>query len=193
MKMTALQLLHRSMWAIDSEMQQFQVRIGAISFDCLFSTRDTPNYTLALTSRGLNPKFFLFQVQQGYWIAPYFGDMYGELVNLLSTGANTGNKLIPKDFLNDLNNGIPVNASLQQNPTPNEVVRLRPDIIEDRDRPYFDTWIYWTQTSGKGPTADNLYKTRMLLGNNALVYSQHMNASSRWSATDLSRNWEDEK
>ena len=168
---------------------RFQVQCGAVSFDCLFSTRDTPSFTLALTSRGLEPKFFLFPVTQGYWIAPYFGEMYGDLVGLLNTGANSGHKLIPKDFLNDLNNAIPTTASLKQNPTPKEIVRLRPDIVEDRDRPYFDTWIYWRQENGRGPTRDNLFKTRMLLGSEAFDHSQRMNASSRWSAVDLDREW----
>lgn len=99
MKMTSLQELHKSMIAIRSDMQQFQVTLGAISFDCLFSTRDKPNFTLSLTSRGLNPKFFLLQVKPGYWIAPFFDDFYGELAKLLNTGRNSGNKLIPKEFL----------------------------------------------------------------------------------------------
>ena len=81
MKMTSLQELHKSMIAIRSDMQQFQVTLGAIGFDCLFSTRDKPNFTLSLTSRGLNPKFFLLQVKPGYWIAPFLTTF---MVNLLS-------------------------------------------------------------------------------------------------------------
>lgn len=51
MDMTSLRQLHRSMIAIGSDMQQFLVRTGAASFDCLFSTRDTP-FVLTLTARG---------------------------------------------------------------------------------------------------------------------------------------------
>ena len=111
------------------------------SFDCLFSTRDRPSYTLSLTSRGLNPKFFLFQVKRGYWIDPFFDDFYAELANLLNTGASSGKKLMPKDFLENLNNQIPKSASVTSHPLPNEIIRLRPDITEDRERPYFDTSI----------------------------------------------------
>lgn len=45
MEMTSLRQLHRSMIAIGSDMQQFLVRTGAASFDCLFSTRDTPSFS----------------------------------------------------------------------------------------------------------------------------------------------------
>jgi len=179
------------MIAIRSDMQQFQVTLGAISFDCLFSTRDKPNFTLSLTSRGLNPKFFLLQVKPGYWIAPFFDDFYGELAKLLNTGRCSGNKLIPKEFLEKLNLGIPVKATVERNPQPNEIIRLRPDITEDRDRPYFDTWIYWSEGSGKGPSEENRYKTQMVLGSDALDYSKLRNASSRWSAVDLNRKWQD--
>lgn len=191
MKMTSLQELHKSMITIRSDMQQFQVTLGAISFDCLFSTRDKPNFTLSLTSRGLNPKFFLLQVKPGYWIAPFFDDFYGELAKLLNIGRNSGNKLIPKEFLEKLNLGVPVKATVERNPQPNEIIRLRPDITEDRDRPYFDTWIYWSEDSGKGPSEENRYKTQMVLGSDALDYSKLRNASSRWSAVDLNRKWQD--
>ena len=72
MKMESLKHLHRSMLALDVSMQKFQVRAGATYFDCLFSTRDTP-FVLALTSRGLNPRFIKFDVEIGYWIAEFLG------------------------------------------------------------------------------------------------------------------------
>jgi len=191
MKMTSLQELHKSMIAISSDMQQFQVTLGAISFDCLFSTRDKPNFTLSLTSRGLNPKFFLLQVKLGYSIVPFFGVFYGDLAKLLNTNAGSGNNLIPKEFLEKLNAGIPVIAATDRNPSPNEIIRLRPDITEDRNRPYFDTWIYWSEDSGKSSSPENRHKTQMILGNDALNYSKLRNASSKWSAVDLNRKWQD--
>lgn len=189
MKMTSLQQLHRSMLLINSEMQQFQITFGTISFDCLFSTRDKPNYILSLTLRGENPKFFLFDVKKGYWIAPYFGDFYNELASVLRTGKNSGNKLMPKEFLDNLNKTIPTKATMKNNPKPSQIIRLRPDITEQRDRPHFDTWMYWKQSSGKGSTKENRYKTLMVLGPEASDYSSKMNASSKWSAVDLNKSW----
>lgn len=191
MKMTSLQELHKSMIAIGSDMQQFQVTLGAINFDCLFSTRDRPNFTLSLTSRGANPKFFILQVKVGYSITPYFDDFYNDLARLLNTGALSGNKLIPKEFLADLNTKIPVKATTSSIPKPHEIIRLRPDITEQRERPYFDTWIYWSDESKRGPTSENLLKTQLVLGYDALKHSKNRNASSKWSAVDLGRNWQD--
>lgn len=191
MKMTSLEQLHQSMRRIGSEIQQFQLSSGAVSFDCLFSTRDMPNYTLSLTSRGSNPKFFLFQVERGYWIRPYFEGFYSELAALLNTGANSGNPLMPKDFLESINSKIPTQASKNRNPSAAEIIRLRPDVTEDRDRPFFDTWIPWSKESGRGPSPENRHKTRLVLGLNALEYSIRNNASSKWSAVDLGRNWDD--
>ena len=189
MKMTSLQLLHKNMLVIGSEMQQFQITVGAISFDCLFSSRDTPHYILSLTLRGEHPKFFLFQVKPGYWITPYFGDFYDELAAALRTGKNTGNKLMPKEFLENLNSKIPTKASKKREPNAGEIIILRPDITEQRDRPYFNTWMYWKKSTNKGPTKENRHKTLMVLGPEALAYSIEKNASSKWSAIDMNKEW----
>ncbi|WP_183360992.1 DUF6037 family protein [Geomonas limicola] len=190
MKMTSLEQLHQSMRRINCEIQQFQLSSGGVSFDCLFSTRDRPNYTLSLTSRGSNPKFFIFQVERGYWIKPYFAGFYSELAEVLNTGANSGNTLAPKEFLEGINRKIPIQASITRNPSTAEIIRLRPDITEDRDRPYFDTWISWSNESGRGPSPENQQKTRVVLGLNALEHSLRNNASSKWSTVDLGRTWD---
>lgn len=190
MKMNALKELYISMHTIDSEMQQFQVTLGAISFDCLFSIRDKPHFMLSLTSRGLNPKFFLLPVKKGFWIEPYFHDFYGDLVSLLNTGSNTGNKLIPKEFLANLNREIPIKAKSRMNPKPSDVVKLRRDITEQRDKPFFDTWVYWSQ---RGPKEKNRLKTKLALGIEALEYSIKMKASSKWSTKDLGREWKGQR
>ncbi|MDD1795112.1 DUF6037 family protein [Enterovibrio sp. ZSDZ42] len=191
-EMTNLKALHQSMLRIKTDMQQFQVKTGSASFDCLFSTRDAP-FVLTLTSRGASPKFFRFDVVGGYKIKPYFGEDYSELAALLNSGANTGQKLIPRNFLEQLNSAIPSKANEKNVPPPQEIIRLRPDITEQRDRPYFDTWMYWTQESGRHPSTENLEKTKLVLGRDAWEYSKEMNASSKWSAKELGRNWTSEE
>lgn len=186
--MTSLRQLHQSMLQISIDMQQFQIKIGIASFDCLFSTRETP-FILMMTSRGINPHFFRFEVKNGYQIVPFFDDFYYDLVNVLNVNLNTG-KLIPKNFLEQLNNTLPTIATAKNNPVPSEIIRLRPDIVEEREKPYFDTWIYWTSESRtNGPSDANRKKTLLLLGKDALEYSISKKASSRWSAVDLGRNW----
>lgn len=188
MEMSALRQLHQSMLQISVDMQQFQITTGSASFDCLFSTRESP-FILALTSRGVNPHFFKFEVTKGYKIKPYFDDFYYELAKVLNNGSSTG-RLEPKKFLNQLNISLPTIASIRYSPTASEVVRLRPDIIEEREKPYFDTWIYWTsEKRPNGASEDNRKKTLLLLGKDALQHSIKMKASSKWSSVDLGHNW----
>ena len=110
MEMTSLRQLHRCMITIGSDMQQFLVRTGAASFDCLFSTRETP-FVLALTARGKAREFFRFDVLSGYRIRDYLGDMYGDLLEVLKEDGSSGHRLIPKEFLAQLNDAIPISAT----------------------------------------------------------------------------------
>lgn len=191
MRMESLKKLHKSMRVFGADIQKFQVRIGAAEFDCLFSTRDDP-FVLALTSRGLNPRFFQFDVSRGYWIRDYLGDLYGPLVEVLRTDGSSGQRLIPKDFLIQLDDAIPHDATQRRVPEPHEIVQLRAD-LEEADRPYFDTWIYWDSASNRSPRQENMQKTLEALGPEALEYSRRMNASSKWSMVSTSRTWRSER
>ena len=188
MEMSSLRQLHQSMLQISVDMQQFQITTGLTSFDCLFSTRESP-FILSLTSRGDNPHFFKFEVMKGYQIKPYFDGFYYELVEVLNNDFNTG-KLEPKKFLDQLNTSLPKIASIRYSPTTSEIVRLRHDIIEEREKPYFDTWIYWnSEKRPNGASKENLKKTLLLLGKDAHQHSINMKASSKWSSIDLGHNW----
>jgi len=185
MKMTALKELHASMLSIGVDMQKFRVRTGGADFDCLFSTRDAP-FSLALTLRGANPIFLLFEVRKGYFISDYLGDQYPKLKEALYRDGETGEALVPKNWLQQLNQTIPREANGDSVPNSTEVVQLRPD-LEESDRPYFDTWIYWQK--GSGPTAKNKKKTLYMLGKEALAHSEKHNASSKWSSQPTGRGW----
>lgn len=183
-------MLHRSMMVINTDMQQFRVKTGAAEFDCLFCTREAP-FILALTSRGLNPKFFKFEVERGYRIKEFLGEMYGLLLEVLRIDGRSGQPLKPGTFLQQLDAAIPKTAKPGAIPSPVEIVRLRRD-LEERDRPHFDHWIYWQgkENGGKGgPTEKNRHKTLMIEGKDALAYSVKHRASSRWSATPTGKNW----
>lgn len=191
MRMESLERLHRSMRSLGVDMQQFQIRTGVASFDCLFSTRETP-FVLALTSRGLNPHFFPFDVKAGYWIVEFFENMYGPLVEVLKVDGRSGETLISKNFLEQLDAAIPRQAKKSNVPRPEEIVRLRAD-LEEANRPYFDAWIYWSSESERSPSCENRHKTHVALGPEALEYSKRMNASTKWSAKPTGRDWRDER
>ncbi len=152
-------------------------------YDCLFSVRDEP-YLLSLTFRGANPKFFRFDVKQGYIVDNYLGDKYHDLRDVLFVDGRANERLIPSVFLDQLNQAMPRTAYARSVPPSEVIVRLRED-IEEPDKPYFDRW----QTRGTGPSKRNKQKTLVLFGKEALDHSVHVNMSSIWSAQRTSRNW----
>jgi len=191
LKMDSLRELHQSMRSMGLDMQQFSLRLGVAEFDCLFSTRSNP-FVFSMTSRGRDPRFFKFEVLPGYWIKEHLGDMYGPLVDLLKIDGRSGNWLKPKEFLADLDACIPRQAQARRVPEPHTVIRLRPD-LEEADRPYFDSWIYWDDPKKRSPTEENKLKTLEALGPEALEYSDNMNASSKWSVKETGRTWKTER
>jgi len=183
MEMTSLRELHQDMIKKGVDMQQFRIRTGAAEFDCLFSTRETP-FVLSMTSRGANPKFFKFDVRRGYRIGTYLGDNFGKLRSVLFVDGSSGHRLDPKKFFYELNILIPKVAHVNSVPSPEEIFRLRHDIIE-QERPYFDRW----EQRGRGPSSENKQKTLLILGTEAHDFSISINKSSIWSSTPTGRPW----
>lgn len=178
------------------ELQRFRSTQGGVTFECIFSTGETP-YKLSLTSRGtiVHPEsgFFLFEVSKKYEIASFFGEMYGSLVNTLKTkGGSSGSKLMPLEFLAQLDANTPTKATVASIPSPSDVIANRPDITDERDRPY---WSHWSNPRCKadgspgGVSEKNRQKTAALLGTAALTYSDKMHMSSCWSAVPTEADW----
>ncbi|MCK6442146.1 DUF6037 family protein [Elstera cyanobacteriorum] len=183
--MENLGLLHQDMLAKDIEIQQFLIRTGAAEFDCLFSTREEP-YSLAMTSRGKLSKFFLFDVTKEYAINAYLGEKYKTLVDVLYVDGASRQKFLPSLWFEEVNEKIPKEARLERVPDSKGICKLRPD-IEETDKPFFDTWIYWKK--GQTATESNRNKTLLILGRDALTHSIKYSASSKWSQYDLGRDW----
>lgn len=191
MEMTGLRVLHASMKRLPVDIQQFRFRAGVAEFDCLFLVNghrvrdDRKPYLLTLTSRGRDPQFFAFPLDEKYRFNTYLGERYADLRNLLYVDGRAREPLIPNIFFQALNQAVPTVAYLRAVPTPVEIVRLRHD-LEDRDRPYFNTW----GTRGKeGPSEKNRAKTLAILGPEALDFSIEINKSSIWSVTETGRDW----
>jgi hypothetical protein len=182
--MKGLETLGRSMLELDVDIQRFNFASGAASFDCLFSMRG--KYQLSLTSRGLKPKFFLFEVKSNFHMLAYFTDGKKDILDVLRTHGISKSGFKAAEFFAALDKSVPSQASSKWVPTGQEIIQLRHD-LEERDKPYFDTWIPWGE--GRSPSDDNKNKTSLLLGVEAAQYSKDMNASSKWSATDLKRKW----
>lgn len=189
MKLESLEQLHRSMIAQHLDIQQFTLKNGIATFDCLFSTREIP-FILTLTSRGSSPKFFKFDIQKGYFVTDYLGELYQDLVSVLRIDGRSGRPLIPKDFFAQLDQLIPRTAHPSRVPDYSTIIKLRHD-IEERDKPYFDKWMYWSSASRRSPREKNLKKT-LIMGSDAHAYSLKYNASSAWTPIPNTKQWKDE-
>ncbi|MFU2325089.1 DUF6037 family protein [Pseudomonas sp. NFX98] len=180
-----------------TELQRFRCLQGSVAFECIFSTGEKP-FKLSLTSRGTathtTSEFFLFDVSSEYTISNYFhGDTYPRLLAVLKTnGGISGNKLLPADFLAQLDAQVPTSASISNIPTTKDVLENRPDLTEDRDKPY---WSHWSKPRSKADgspgrvSAENRQKTAALLGSAALAHSDSIRMSSCWSPEPTQADW----
>lgn len=185
MEMTSLRILHRGMIGVGADIQQFTIRNGTAEFDCLFSVRGTP-FTFSMTSKGANPKFFLFDITTGYCLNTYLGDKYDDLLQVVKVDGSSGNHLSTRNFFQGIDASIPHTAHRNRIPNEKAIVDLRKDLVEERDKPFFFYWKYWKREK-PGMSDNNLKKTMELLGRDAHAYSLRMNASSCWTANEEKR------
>lgn len=202
MIMSNLKSLHESMQSqLDAhnepiEHQSFRSKHGGAVFECIFSTSMTP-YKLSLTSRGTaahqKAEFFLFDVSpENYSIPNYLGPDYDRLVKLLKTrNGMSGVKLIPADFLEELNSNTPTHATIQAVPPTSRIIQCRLDITEDRDKPFFSHWRTpnCKNDGSKGSVSEENRKKTATISSAALAYSDQIGKSSCWSPTPTHADW----
>ena len=183
MEISRLCELYKKMKTHNMQHQKFEVKTGAVTFECLFSA---PPFELSLTTKGIKkPEFFLFKVEQDFCIKTFLKvEDYRRLSNLLKTHGNSNNKLMTNEWFENIASQIPVEVSPE--PKQAEIYSLRRD-LEEREKPYFVGWIIWKNK--QKPSEENLLKTLMIIGEEAYEYSKKKEVSSRWSA-DASRQKE---
>lgn len=200
--MSNLELLHQSMlgqldrFGEPIEHQSFRSLHGAVEFECIFSAIEQA-YSLSMVSRGTeqhpDAEFFLFGVTENYEISNAFdpGD-YKRLARLLRTrNGGTFVPLKPHEFLTQLNNNTPTVATHAATPSLATRLRSRPDIREDRDKPYFSHWRRPNRRDDGTPgqvSQENRRKTAMI-SSAALAYSDRIGKSSCWSPVPTQANW----
>lgn len=198
MKLLSLEALHASMTSISTEeapidLQQFRSIHGAVEFDCLFSVRGRP-YSIAMTSRGSSPEFFLFPVSINYEISNAIPvEDFRRLTKVLRTTGVSKNRLVPRDFFTEMNEQIPTKAKKALVPSPDEIMRLRQDIREERNSPFFSHWRHPGHYPNGSPykiSEENKKKTLELLGTEALKHSLTAHVSSCWSPIFVKKGWE---
>lgn len=179
MQLTGLQPLYRSMRQQDIGRIKFRYHLNHLVFECLFFA-DTEPFELVMGCIGHNFAIFL-DVRRGFEISTYIEprETFFALRNALFQGQNTNNRFDPVAFFAEFNRHIPTQATLDQIPSADDVVRHYPD-IEDAHKRFFCGWLD-NSKPGNQVTATNLDKTRRLLGQRARDFAQRRNQSTRWT------------
>lgn len=186
-KLDGLRLLHSRMRGLNLQKVIFPYRVNNALFTVMFSTIGKP-FELALTANADN-LFILREVLPGYRVSTSLeNETYLTLANLLRTHGRSGNKLIPANFLGELNEYLARAGFQVREPSPVEILQVRHDLPE-RELPYFWHWID-QDVRHRGVSQKNLAKTRLILGTEAEAFSQRNNLSSRWTDNARkARNW----
>ena len=177
--MNGLKRLHFSMRRAGTERARFAIKHNQVTFDCLFLT-DIEPYEFVLAAVGHPGIVFVFEVLRGYLIEGVFEyELYARLAALLGTGAASGNKLIPREFLRQIDAAIPADVSGTRRVTTADVLRVYRHHIEEDQKIYFKGWL--RNAPGKHVTVANLDKTRRCFGQKIRDSCLRQNISSCWS------------
>ena len=180
-RMPGLKRLHFSMRRAGTERACFKVHHAPLTFDCLLLTDIAP-YEFALAAIGHPDLIFVFAVEPGYRIDTDFGNaLYGALADALQLGRNTGKKLIPGSFLEQIDAAIPADIQNTQAVTTADVLSVYRQHVEESDKIYFKGWL--RNPNGKRVSPENLDKTKRCFGQRMRDNCDRQNISSCWSAS----------
>jgi hypothetical protein len=178
MKLDALEPLHQSMQANDIDRYRFGYTHGKAKFDVFFLA-DTQPYKLIFGVYDQNV-FIEYDVDKDFRINPQLSkEHYKQLCQLLELKYDPNNHFSPGAFMADFNTYIPKCAHCAQKVQPHEIIRYRNN-IEEVEKIWFCGWRDNAQR-GQSVTAENLFKTRQLLGERAYQLCKERNVSSCWT------------
>lgn len=174
--MTGLAQLHALMQRAGKDWHQFEYPVNGKVFDCNFYTASAP-YELTLTTQGLNPLFIRLKVSSYKYMVNTIlePEVYATLCAMLRTHGRSGQKLIPASFLSQLNAHILGIEKLAKSRTETEA-----DDNPSGGPSAGEHFWYWRHHKVRGPSEENLAKTRRLINEEAYRYSIEKRASSVW-------------
>ena len=174
---TGLRILHKDMLAKGEDRATFPFEYNKKNFSCIFLTDIIP-YRLYLTTLGMNPEVFEFEIEKGYKAKCFIED-YKKLINYLELEYDPNHKFMPSDFFEVLNRAIP--TKFRGRPGYQDVLRVasKKRDIEEKDKIYFCGWR--KNAIGERVSKKNLEKTRSAFGDEKADMSKNKNISSRWT------------
>ena len=176
---TGLRILHADMKRKNERRATFPFEYNKKNFSCIFLTDIIP-YRLYLTTLGLNPDIYEFEIREGYLVDCYMDD-YKKLVAYLQLKYDPNHKFTPIDFFEALNKKIPKEIHCIPSYSDVIVIASKKRSIEDADKIYFCGWR--RNTNGK-VTEKNYEKTLSAFGEEKARMSRNKNISSCWTARE---------
>ncbi|MDV2581687.1 DUF6037 family protein [Alkalibacillus haloalkaliphilus] len=176
---TGLKKMHNDMKVNKETRAAFKFEYNKKPFSCIFLSDITP-YRLYLTTHGVNPITFEFEIKAGYKTTSYMNsEDYFELLNYLELEYDPNNKFSPLIFFDVLNKYIlNVNYELPKYSDVLKVAEKNRD-IEDGEKVYFCGWR--KNQSSEKVSEKNLEKTRSAFGDKIARLSKLKNVSSKWT------------
>lgn len=182
-RMEGLRALHISMHAQGMDRYRFEYAYGQAHFDVIFLADEVP-YILLLGLRG-GSIAFEFEVTADYIVQSVYMDRgdYQTLVRLLGIKYDPSSTFRPAHFLEWVDRAAPAVALPAHRPKPADVARFRRE-VEESEKIHFLKWQHYPGGI-RGPTEENLAKTRKLLGFRYYKICRERRISSCW--TDIVR------
>lgn len=178
LKMPGLASLHDAMKAASIERVRFRIAHNYLVFEGVFLVDLIP-YELALACVG-HEFVLLFEVSKNYEINTYLGENFSALVRALGNGANSGNRLKTSEFMRELDAKFPHAVTKRDQATRVDVVRAYRH-IEEAEKVHFLRFIPHDRAGRRHVTAENLEKTRKLMGQELYEWCRKFNVSTGWS------------
>lgn len=180
MHMPGLARLHASMRQVGIDRATFRITHNHLVFSGVFLVDSTP-WQFGLACIGHN--FTLrFDVSKRYEIATYIHDpkALGSLITALGTGAASGHRFSPNEFLHEIDAALPATVTKNDRPRPADMALHRRD-VEEADKIHFCGWGPHARDGTHHVRAKNLHKTRALLGEADYEWCKRNDVSTKWT------------
>ena len=181
MKLSGIQSLYNDMRKQSIDRYRFDYKNGKGHFDIFFFIDEQP-FILLFGAKGGNFSFEM-QVKKGFEIHTMLDkETLNKLLDFLGIKHSSENPFSTNNFFQDFNQNIPASANLSNIPKPQQIIKYRKN-VEESEKIYFWKWLDNTKQSNN-VSAENLEKTKQILGAKAYERCKKKNISSCWTDSE---------